>query len=188
MTGDQTASAVYALLCIVLVASGLAARRLPWGQTLKMAAAWVAIFAVGAVVFSFRTEIMDRVLERPVLAGGTLRVPMSEDGHFHVVARINGKPVRLLIDSGASVTTLGRSAAAATDVEPDGMFPVMVNTANGTIQVRRGRVRSIEVGDIAMDDLPVHLAPGDDIDVIGMNFLSRLSRWSVEGRTLVLVP
>lgn len=188
MTGDQTASALYALLGIVIVASGLVARRLPRGQTLKMAGAWLAIFAVGAVAFSFRDDIANRVLDRPVLTGGTLRVTKSEDGHFYVDAQINGETVRLLIDSGASVTTLGRTAAAAAGVEPGGMFPVMVSTANGTMEVRRGRVKSIQVGNISMEDLAVHLTASDDVNLIGMNFLSRLSRWSVEGKTLVLVP
>ena len=188
MTGDQTAGAIYGLLLIVLVASGLAARRLPLGATLKMAGAWIAIIAVATIAFGFRDDIASRVLERPVVAGDALRVPMSEDGHFYVDARINGEPVRLLVDSGASVTTLGTSSASAAGVSTEGMFPVMVGTANGTIEVRRGRVRSIEVGNIAMNDLAVHLAPRDDLDVLGMNFLSKLTRWSVEGRTLVLVP
>ena len=45
MTGDQTANAVYLLLAVVLVASALFSRRLPVGQTVKMLAAWAAIFA-----------------------------------------------------------------------------------------------------------------------------------------------
>ena len=56
MNGDQAAYALYLVLFLVLVASSLAARRLPMRQTLKMAAAWVAIFAVGFIIFSFRSE------------------------------------------------------------------------------------------------------------------------------------
>ena len=57
---------------------------------------------------------------------------MAEDGHFWVDARINGQPIRLMVDSGASVTTLSRTTAAKADVDAQGMFPVMVGTANGT--------------------------------------------------------
>lgn len=192
MTGDQSAEAVYLLLAVVLVGSALFSRRLPLGPTVKMLAAWAAIFAVGTVLFGFRHDIGgalgSRILGRAEVVGGTVRIPMAEDGHFWVDARINGQPIRLMVDSGASVTTLSRTTAAKADVEAEGMFPVMVGTANGVIEVRRARVRTIAVADIAMDDLAVHLAPNDDLDVIGMNFLSKLSRWSVEDRTLILTP
>lgn len=192
MSGDDTASAVYLLLAVVLVGSALFSRRLPLGQTFRMLAAWAAIFTVGTVLFGFRHDIGDilgnRILDRAEVSGGTVRIPMAEDGHFWVEARINGQPIRLMVDSGASVTTLSRATAADAGVEAEGMFPVMVGTANGVIEVRRARVRSIVVGDIAMEELAVHLAPNTDLDVIGMNFLSKLSRWSVEGRTLILTP
>ena len=188
MSSDDSAYAIYLLLATVLVGSAFVGRGVPWRQSLKMFAAWIGIFFIGALAFSFRHEIGDRLLERPVVAGDTLRVPISEDGHFYVDAKLNGKTVRMLVDSGASVTTLGRVTAAKAGVEPQGMFPVLVNTANGTTQVRRGRLKTLEVGNIAMDDLPVHLSAQEDVDLIGMNFLSKLSRWSVEGRTLVLVP
>ena len=192
MTGDQAANAAYLLLAVVFVGSALLGLRLPVGLTVKMLVAWAAIFAVGTLLFGFRHDIGDalgsRVLGRAEVSGGTVRIPVAEDGHFWVDARINGQPIRLMVDSGASVTTLSRTTAAKAGVEAAGMFPVMVGTANGMMEVQRARVRTITVGDIAMDDLAVHLAPNDDLDVIGMNFLSKLSRWSVEGRTLILTP
>jgi hypothetical protein len=51
MNGDQIASMIAGVMCLTLVASSLAARRLNWSQTLRMALIWAAIFA--AVVFAF---------------------------------------------------------------------------------------------------------------------------------------
>lgn len=187
---SQGASAVYLLMAVLLVASAFAARRVPIGRTLQMFLAWAGIFALGFVVMSFRHDLGDlfgsRVLGRAVVAGGTVRIPMDEDGHFWVDAEINGATIRLMVDSGATVTTLSRTSAAKAGVTTSGGLPVLVGTANGIVQAERARAATFAVGNIAVPDLAVHLAPNDDIDVIGMNFLSRLSGWSVEGRWLVL--
>jgi aspartyl protease family protein len=53
MNGDDNAQLIYSLLAIMLLISSLSARRLPLKQTVKMALAWVAIFAVGLLVASF---------------------------------------------------------------------------------------------------------------------------------------
>lgn len=53
MSGDQGAYLLYTVLLLVLVGSALVARRLPAGKTLRMALAWVAIFAVGILIMSF---------------------------------------------------------------------------------------------------------------------------------------
>jgi aspartyl protease family protein len=47
----------------------------------------------------------------------------------------------------------------------------------------------MRLGTITARDLKIIVAPGiGDVDVIGMNFLSELESWRVEGRTLVLEP
>jgi aspartyl protease family protein len=51
----------------------------------------------------------------------------------------------------------------------------------------RGNVERLKVGPIERGNLAVHISRGqDDLDVVGMNFLSTLSAWGVEGQTLVL--
>ena len=52
----------------------------------------------------------------------------------------------------------------------------------------QGRADRLTLGPIERTDFPMFIAREDTINVIGMNFLSSLSRWSVEGRTLVLRP
>lgn len=187
---NEGAYAVYLLLAVVLVASGLAARRVPLGQTLKMMLAWAGIFALGFVVLSFRHDLKDlfgsRLLGRAIVDGGTVRIPMDEDGHFWVDAKINGATVRMMVDSGATVTTLSRTSAAKAGITPLGGFPVLVSTANGTVEAERARAQTFAIANIEMRDMPVHLTPNDDVDLIGMNFLSKLARWSVEGRWLIL--
>ncbi len=51
MTTDQGAGILYIALLMVLVGSALVARRLPLAKSLKLALAWVAIFAVVILIF-----------------------------------------------------------------------------------------------------------------------------------------
>jgi aspartyl protease family protein len=69
-----------------------------------------------------------------------------------------------------------------------GLTPVILRTANGAAAAETGSIDELRVGNIVARNLKVVSAPGLDLDVIGMNFLSQLESWRVEGRTLVLVP
>ena len=128
-------------------------------------------------------------LNNQTVSGKELRVRMSPDGHFWVNAKINGVERRMLIDSGATVTALSTDTARASGVDTGmGLAPVVLRTANGATPAETGTVDELRVGNIVARDLKVVSAPGLDLDVIGMNFLSELESWRVEGGTLVLVP
>ncbi len=197
MNGDDTAQLIWGIGALVLVGSSLLARRMPLGQSLKMALAWVAIFGVVFVLFLFRGEagaVWERATadlrgDSGTVSGGTLRVPMAEDGHFWVRATINGSTTRFLIDSGATTTTISSGTARAAGVEIGGGFPVIVQTANGTAEARRARIERLVVGPIIQGDAPVLVSEAlGDTNLLGMSFLSKLRNWRVEGATLVLEP
>lgn len=194
--GDQALSFVYLVGCLILVASGLMVRRAPIGQTLKMALAWLLIFAAGFAIFALKDDF--RALGGRILAevrgeaaqqskGGELRIRAAQDGHFWIDGEVNGRRARFLVDSGATVTTLSRATATRAGVASSGGFGVLIDTANGTIVVDRGSADTLRVGPIERRGLPVHISGAQgDLNVLGMNFLSTLSAWGVEGRTLVL--
>ena len=74
---------------------------------------------------------------------------------------------------------------AGVDVSP--RADEFVRTGNGIIRVSSGRADELEVGDIVRHGVRLQIAENDDLNVLGMNYLSTLSRWGVEGRWLVLV-
>lgn len=129
-------------------------------------------------------------LDDQQVAGKELRVRMSPDGHFWVNATINGVERRMLIDSGATITAISdRTAQTAGVGTGTGLTPVVLRTANGMAPARTGSIDELRVGNIVARNLKIVSSPGlGNIDVIGMNFLSQLESWRVEGRTLVLVP
>jgi aspartyl protease family protein len=129
-------------------------------------------------------------LDDQQVSGKELRVAMSTDGHFWVRASINGVDRRMLIDSGATITALSASSAREAKVDiSSGLAPVVLQTANGAAPARAGRVDELRIGNIVARNLRIVTSPGlGEMDVLGMNFLSRLQSWRVEGQTLVLVP
>ncbi len=128
-------------------------------------------------------------LDSQTVAGNELRIRMSTDGHFWVEASINGVKRRMLIDSGATVTALSDGTARAAGVDTGiGLAPVVLHTANGAAAARTGSVDELRMGNIVARNLKIVSSPGLDLDVIGMNFLSDLQSWRVEGKTLILVP
>jgi aspartyl protease family protein len=124
------------------------------------------------------------------VVGRELRIAMAPDGHFWATALVDGVERRLLVDSGATVTALSTETARAARVAPDrSPFPVLLRTANGTIRADTGEVSELRLGNVVARDLPVVVSPAlGGTDILGMNFLSRLKSWRVEGRTLVLEP
>ncbi|ARS26024.1 retropepsin-like aspartic protease family protein [Sphingomonas sp. KC8] len=193
MNGDQALQIIATGMCLVLVVSALVSRRVPLGQTLKMALGWAAIFAVALFAYSFRDDVTTRLNavlypESGMTEGQTLRIAMADDGHFWIRADVNGVETRFMIDSGATTTALSAVSAAAAGIPADG-FEMSVATANGTVIARRGRIGELRVGPIRRTDLAVITAAEfGDMNVLGMNFLSSLRSWGVEGRTLVLKP
>ena len=194
MNQDQAPNLIYLVLLIVLVASSLVGMRLPLGKAVKMALAWVAIFGALFMIFSFRGEFLElgsrlraEATGAPIERGGELRIPMAEDGHFWVDASVNGVESPFLVDSGASITTISRETADRSKVETD-LRTSMVSTANGTVAMRKATAATFGVGPIERTDFTVQVNDRDSSNVLGMNFLSSLDSWRVEGNYLVLKP
>ncbi|MGE5563673.1 MAG: TIGR02281 family clan AA aspartic protease [Bacillota bacterium] len=191
---DRTGDAVYYVMAIVLVLSSVVAMRLPLAKALKMALAWLLIFAAAFVLFAFRSDftaigqrLKAEALGSAISDGKEVRIPIAEDGHFWVEATINGRPGRFLVDSGASTTTISRELARQAQV-PDTGQRVIVNTANGPAPAIQAYASRLEVQSISRSDFPVDINDRDETNVLGMNFLSSLHGWRVEGNYLVLSP
>jgi len=124
------------------------------------------------------------------VTGGETRIDMSNDGHFWLQASVNGQKRRFLVDTGATITALSEGTAEAAQVQAQELRQsVLMRTANGTVTAQLARIDELRFGNVVARDLDAVIAPGlGETNVIGMNLLSRLASWRVEGRTLVLVP
>jgi len=195
---DTTGNVIFYVLLLVLPLSALFARRMPLSRVAVMTLAWIGIFATGLVVVAIVNQNQWLISGTRTLfygpdqsvVGSEVRIPMADDGHFWARATINGVERVMLVDSGATVTALSTTTAASAKIDLDGMAaPAVVSTANGTVTGKSATIASLKVGGITATDLPTIVAPEfGDQDVLGMNFLSRLKSWRVEGKTLILTP
>jgi aspartyl protease family protein len=195
VTNDLMLGGVYVLMAVMLILGTLMSRREPWAKMATMALTWTAIFAAGFVLLTFRDNfgwvaqrLRAEALGTPVVQGRETRIPMAIDGHFWVEGQVNGVRLKFLVDSGATMTTIDRETAIRAGVSVARHPDQFVRTGNGIIRVSSGRAREVRIGGINRRNVGLQVADNDNLNVLGMNFLSSLQRWGVEGRWLVLVP
>ncbi len=189
---------LYLLIGIVIILMLLARRFRVVGRLLSVTA---LVASLGLIVMLVgergrfdpmfaRVAKMLHLEDGQQVVGKEMRVPMADDGHFWVTVRFGRVERRMLVDSGATVTALSTETAAAAGLRPSpSPFPMIIQTANGSVRAETATVPELHIGNIVARDLPVVSSPAfGDMDVIGMNFLSRLKSWRVEGRTLILTP
>lgn len=193
MTNDTTLGTVYILMAVMIVAGALIGGRGRIVRALFASLALASLFAAGFIVFAFRDDLgylgqrlRAEATGEPVRIGRTLRIPMSIDGHFWVEAEVDGTPVKFLVDSGATMTTIDRATARRAGLSINPQRDQLVRTGNGMIRVSSATAGQVAIGAIERRRVRLHIAEMDNINVLGMNFLSTLDRWGVEGRWLVL--
>ena len=189
---DQAPRTLYLVLLLVMVASSLISMKLPIGKALKMAAAWVGVFGLAFILFAFRGDfsalgqrLKAEATGAPMSDANAIKIPIADDGHFWVDATINGETAPFLVDSGASITTISRQTADKIGIGKSDDREVAY-TANGAVQMQRAVASSLNVSGIERTDFAIRVNENDDTNVLGMNFLSSLGSWRVEGNYLVL--
>lgn len=194
MTNNMMLGGLYLLMAAMLMLGALITRREPAAKMITMALAWVAIFGAGFVLFTFRDNIgwvaqrlKAEAVGTPVEQGRETRIPMAVDGHFWVDAKLNGHNVKFLVDSGATTTTIDRRTAKSTGVKVSDKRDLYVRTGNGVVRVASGQADELTIGGVTRHNLTLEVTDNEDLNVLGMNYLSSLTRWGVEGRWLVLV-
>jgi aspartyl protease family protein len=190
-------SLIWGVVCILLLVSSIAVRRLPLGYVAKAGLAWIAIFAALFAIFSFRFEfigIWERVKADISGTGGqsvsseAIELRRQDDGHYWLMVGINGKPVRFMVDSGATMTAINATTAKEVGVDADG-YPIILSTANGRLAAKRANVRSLTVGPHRIENHPVVVSERfGDVNLLGMNFLNSMQSWRVEANKMVLQP
>lgn len=111
----------------------------------------------------------------------------DERGQYAGEALINGLPVRMLVDTGASDVFVSASTAARLGLVPSGGRKRMIQTANGQSTATPAVLGSLSFGGLYMNDVEaLVLGPeAGEINLLGESFLRRLI--SVEQRNGMLI-
>ncbi len=112
----------------------------------------------------------------------------GQGGQFWTEARVDGRRLDLVVDTGASAIALRASDAARLGIHPAARdYSVKVSTANGVTRAAPVRLGMVEIGNIVVRDVPalVHADEALGVNLLGMTFLSRV-RFSHERGKLIL--
>jgi aspartyl protease family protein len=125
----------------------------------------------------------------PTTSGRSLMLEADRLGHFQVEARIDGRYVDFIIDTGASLVVLRETDAARVGIRPQPRdYTATAVTANGKIKAARASIDRIELGGITVFDVPAMVLPDEALakNLLGVSFLSRLRRYEYANGRIVL--
>jgi aspartyl protease family protein len=117
----------------------------------------------------------------------TIVYTANERGHVVLDAAVNGAPVRMLVDTGASLMTLTPADARAAGISPAGLvFSGRVQTANGTARMAPVTLREIRIGQLSIYDVPAAVLENLNVSLLGMSFLGRLQGYEMRDGKLTV--
>lgn len=119
----------------------------------------------------------------------TVSLTRDARGHFQTDARVNGRSMTFMVDTGASVIALKESDAQRLGIRPSPSdYDAVVHTANGSAKAAPVTLNRVEVGGLAVRDVRALVMPDKALgeNLLGMSFLSKLRRWEYARGKLVL--
>jgi aspartyl protease family protein len=119
---------------------------------------------------------------------GVIEVPRAPDGHYYVTAEVNGAPIRMILDTGATDLVLSHEDAEAAGIDLAGLtYFGQAATANGRVRIAPVRLDSIELGPVVDRNFRAFVSEGEmPGSLMGMAYLQNFSRIEIENGALVL--
>jgi aspartyl protease family protein len=107
---------------------------------------------------------------------GPARVVLTADsrGHFLANGNINGTSIRFMVDTGASLVSIGAGDARRIGIDPSKGVQGVSTTANGQTVISRVKLDSVRIGDIELHNVEGAVHQQDMPALLGMSFLNRM--------------
>lgn len=162
----------------LLVVDGSAPRAVGPGET-HQGVKVLSVTRDEATVEVQGTRRLLRLGESPVALGSSgsgKRIVLTADtrGHFVNTGFINGKPMKYMVDTGASVVAIGKPDAERMGIKVDDKLKVVMGTANGVAEGWRVRFKSVRLGDVELLDVEGVVMPtGMPFVLLGNSFLTQ---------------
>jgi aspartyl protease family protein len=189
---------IYLILLLVFLASSvLFNRQIKASKVLVQLLIWAVIILVILFIYSFRFDfanVKNRIAGELFPTKVTqinhrqIAISIANDGHFYIDIKLNSKPVRFMVDTGASDISLSLSDAKKVGIDTDNLTSFRrYQTANGTILSGLARVDQMEVANIRFNDVGVAVNDSDmGISLLGMSFLRRFDKYEFYEDRLIL--
>jgi aspartyl protease family protein len=124
-----------------------------------------------------------RVCATPVQVGANASRKMAREvvmtagpgGHFTSAGAINGKSVHFMVDTGATLVSLGRDDATRLGIDLKDARSAMTQTANGPVPVQLVVLSSVRVGEVELTNVGAAVVPQPmPVVLLGNSFLARM--------------
>ena len=133
------------------------------------------------------TELKARNEPQFTSEDGSVELQRNDDGHFYADVRINGNPVHMLIDTGASGIALSRDDARRAGIATSIAMPEVVGEgASGDVHGEVARLEHISLGSASDHDVPAIILDDGNQSLLGQSFLSKFASVEIRGDTMVL--
>lgn len=133
-----------------------------------------------------RLRLGERVVRLEERSEEEVRLYSDGQGHFTAQGRINGQRTPMVVDTGATLVSVGRSDAERLRISAKNGRPVSLATANGVVRVWRVQLDSVEAGGVRLHNVDAVVLETDlPFVLLGMSFLNR-TQWQRDGDALVL--
>ena len=111
----------------------------------------------------------------------------EDNGHFYADVQINGAPIRVLVDTGASGIALSRSDAQRAGLAVSaGMFEVIGEGANGDVHGEFVRLDRVSLGSKTVEGIAAVVLDEGNHSLLGQNFLSKFDTVEIRGDKMYL--
>jgi len=110
-------------------------------------------------------------------------------GHYRMPVQLEGREIKMLVDTGASFVSLTKEDADRLGIRPSaGDYKLQMNTANGVATAAPVWLPNVRIGSIEVHDVPaIVMSAGASSDsLLGMSFLQRLRRFGVAGGKMIM--
>ena len=178
---------VVLLLVGVSVFALPAIRRMGGGAAGRIAGAWLLIFLGATLAAGLFLDIRSELPSQRA-AGAMVEVPRGPDGHYHLVLELDGTPVRFIVDTGASDIVLSHEDAERVGIDlGEVIYTGRAMTANGLVRTGRVTLDEVRLGNVVDRDVRAAVTEGEmPGSLLGMSYLDRFARLSIEGGRLIL--
>jgi len=120
-------------------------------------------------------------------SGNSLTLRAGPDGHVYTEAAVNGAPIRMIVDTGATDVVLTMADAAKAGFSAGQLsFSGRSKTANGVTRVAPVTLRDVRIGQLEIGDVRASVVEHLDISLLGQTFLRRLESYEMRDGVLTL--
>jgi aspartyl protease family protein len=190
MTGEDWGRLAYLGLLLVAVGGWLFTNRQGLSKNLQQASVWAFLFIGVIAGYGLWGDVRGQLLpgQAMVTGSGRIEVPRSVDGHYHLTVEINGAPVDVMVDTGATDLVLTMQDAKAAGIDIGSLrFSEQAMTANGLVATAPVRLASVRLGDVVQENVRASINGGEmSGSLLGMSYLERFGRIEISGGRLVL--